>query len=237
VPSYFTDDKKTLNMTRITILFSICVLNTTGCFSQKNELLSFFEEIHRDSTINTLHLRQMGFNFKDIPDPLAVRYFFDNNEDNLYAIGEAYNMDENTYTEVQYKRTVSAVFSKTIGTIVILSYWLDGTTYLALFNKTKDSIVATMPFRIPRPAAGEAFLHSILFPSNYIFSIETTHEWTTVTTRVKLIEIDFDNEKFIEHNNIELDSPMTISRFDMNFQELFELVGISEDGELINPKQ
>jgi hypothetical protein len=126
---------------------------------------------------------------------------------------------------------VEAIFSKTISNHVkILSYWLDGTNYLAIYNKTKDTIISTYPFCIFADE-GEAFTHSILFSNNYIFTVETTEK-----TRVKLIEIDPDNERFIEHKNIVMEDFMVIENMSPNnekYQKALKLASISEEGELL----
>ena len=222
-------------MKRVIILFSICVLNLTGCPCQTPSLLSFFKEIQTDSIVNTLDFGQKNIYKIDIADPISIYYFFNNDEENLYDTGEAYNMDDNTYTKVRYKRTVTAVFSKTIDSITILCYWLDRVNYLAIYNKTKDTIVSTYPFCIYTVAVGESFTHSMLFPNNYIFSIETTDE-TTVNTKVKLIEIDYVNDRFIEHKNVMMESAIYIEDMQLNnekYQRALELVGISKTGELL----
>ena len=109
-------------MKRIIILFVFCALNTANCISQTHDLLSFFKEIRGDSTVNTLDFGLKNIPKKNVPDPLSIRYFFGNNKENLYVVGEAYNMDENTYTEIRYKQTVAAVFSKKVESIALLCY-------------------------------------------------------------------------------------------------------------------
>jgi hypothetical protein len=213
------------------LIFLLCWLITTNCIGQKRDLLSFFDNIKQDSTVNSLDFGLRKIHQKDITDAMSIYYFFGNNEDNLYGIEEAYNMDYNTYTEVKYKRIVSALFSKTINKFVILCYWLDEVNSLAIYDATKDLIGSTYPFcKLPN-GQGEAFLHSILFSNNYIFSIETEAK-----TRVKLIEIDSVNGKFIERKNVMMNETMYIE--DVNpgnekYQTALNLVGISKTGELL----
>ena len=218
-------------MKRIIELFSVCLFYVTNCAGQTNCLLPFFEEIQKDSTVNTLYFFRENIHGEDIPDSVSVYYFFNNNKEKLYAIGEAYDMDDNTYTEYQYKRIVTALFSKTTDTVTLLSYWLDGINYLAIYNRLKNRIVSTCTFDIPTEGAGEAFTHSILFPNNYIFTIETVEK-----TRVKLIEIDPVNERFIEHKNMIMENTIYIedmSSVNEKYQKALELAGISDEGELL----
>jgi len=209
------------------------------CTGQTHNLLSFFEEIQRDSTVNTLDFGLKNISGKDITDSVAIHYFFNNDKGKLYAEEEAYNMDDNTYKVVRYKRTVEAIFSKKIDTINILCYWIDAVNYLAIYNKTKDTIVSNYPFCVLNTAAGETFTHSVLFPNNYIFSIETTDD-TTTKTRAKLIEIDCVNERFIERKNVVLESAIIIENMDSNdekYKRALNSVGISEKGGLLMPNQ
>jgi hypothetical protein len=217
-------------MKKITI-FSICCLIATNCTGQKHDLLSFFDNIKQDSIVNSLDFGLKNIFQKDITDSVSIYYFFENNEDNLYGIGEAYNMDYNTYTEVKYKRTVTALFSKKTNKFVILCYWIDEINYLAIYDVTRDFIVSTYPFCKPTTGQGEDFLHSILFANNYIFTIETTEK-----TRIKLIEIDYINGKFNEHKNIIMDDFMIIEDMSPNnekYNKALKLAGISETGELL----
>jgi hypothetical protein len=185
--------------------------------------------------VNTLDFGLKSVRGKSIADALSIYYFFGSNKENLYAIGEAYNMDDNTYAEVTYKRIVEAIFSKTISNHVkILSYWLDGTNYLAIYNIAKDSIVSTYPFCI-FPDEGESFTHSILFPNNYIFNVATTEK-----TRIKLIEVDTVSGQFIEHKNIIMEEIMIvedISIINEKYQKALKVVGISEEGELLEENE
>jgi hypothetical protein len=217
-------------MQKMKSVLLISLLNITVCAGQK-DLLSFFYDIPKDSIVNTLDFGRKSIRGKNIADTVSIYYFFENNKGNLYATGEAYNMDDNTYTQVKYKRIVEAIFSKTISKhLQILSYWLDGTNYLAIYNQTNDSIISTYPFCIFTDGAGESFTHSILFPNNYIFTVETAEK-----TRIKLIETDTVKKQFIEHKNIIMEGIMIIE--DMlpangKYQKALRLAGISEEGKL-----
>jgi hypothetical protein len=216
-------------MKKILILL-FCWLTATNCIGQKHDLLLFFDNIKQDSIVNSLDFGLNKIHKKNIPDTISIYYFFENNENNLYGIEEVHDMEYNTYTEVKYKRTVTALFSKTINKFVLLCYWLDGLNYLAIFDTTKDLIVATYPF-CRLIGQGEEFLYSILFSNNYILCIETEEK-----TRVKLVKIDYVNGKFIERKNIIMNDTIYIE--DVNpdnekYQIALKLVGISATGELL----
>jgi hypothetical protein len=215
-------------MKHIVIVF-IYFLVTIECNGRNSDLLSFFNTIKEDSIVNTLDIGRKSIKGKIIDDILVIRYFLENKEENLYYIVEEYDMDDNTYSDVTYKRQVFGLFSKKIDSTVLICYNMDGIYFLSIFNTVKDAIVSTYKFR-ESPDEDESFTQSILF-SNYIFTIETESN-----THIKLVKIDYPNGKFIEHKNIIMDDFMIIEDVNPNnekYQKALKLIGISENGELI----
>jgi hypothetical protein len=181
--------------------------------------------------VNSLDASKMQSSYqKDLPDSLALRYFFNNKKEELYATTEAYNMDENTYKTVTYKRKVNALFSKKIALQkYVICYWLEQAAYLAIYDDSKDAITDSYVFCIPTDV-GEYFTHSILFANNSIFTIETKEQ-----TRLKLIDIDATTGKFVVRKNTLSDSYMVIE--DVNpknekYKRALSLLGITQDGQL-----
>jgi hypothetical protein len=201
-----------------------------NCHGNSYDLLSFFNNIRQDSIINTSDFGNKNIQWEIIDDSLVIRHFLSNKEEDLYYTVEEYNMDNNTYSNVIYKRKVFGLFSKKIdSSSVLICYYMDGVYYLSIFNMAINSIVANYKFG-EFPDESESFTQSILF-ANYIFTIETTEK-----TRAKLIEIDYINGKFNEHKNIIMDDFMIIEDMSPNnekYNKALKLAGISETGELL----
>jgi hypothetical protein len=221
---------------RNTLISLVCYLITTNCIGQGHNLLSFFDNIALDSIVNTMDFAGKNIREKIIDDSLVIRYFLANKKENLHYLVEEYDMDDNTYSNVTYKRKVFGLFSKKVNSkVLLLCYWMDGINYLAIYNTKIDIISNIYKFRMP-PEEGESFIQSILFPNNYVFTIETE-----VKTRVKLVEIDYVNGKFIERKNIIMDDIMyiedVVDHTNEKYQKALKLIGISETGELleVNP--
>jgi hypothetical protein len=217
------------------IIISMCLLHFLICNGQDSTLLTFFNEVKVDSIINALNIVKSKYNYNnDIPDKFIIKYFLGGNSDELYTTDEAYNMDDNTYRTIKYKRTVNAILSKKTKTSILICYWLDEYLYLSTYDIIKDTVRGSYIFCIPRTNSDE-FTYSILFPNDYIFTIETTDK-----TNIKLIKIDYANGKFIEQKSIIMDDFMIIEDLSLNnekYNKALKLAGISETGELLEEKQ
>ncbi len=174
------------------------IIIVLGLFiAQKNfgqiKLMSYFNEINKDSTINTLSFGKMGYNYqKDLSDEIIIRYFLKNKAD-LYRTIEIYNPDDNIYSDVKVKRVINALFcKKETHNMLLLCYWFGENAYLSMYDNTKDTLLDSYLFCV-LPDEGEIFLHSILFADNYIYTVETRDE----ETHLRYVKIDFEERKFV----------------------------------------
>jgi hypothetical protein len=212
------------------IIILFCLQHSILCSGQHSTLLTFFNEVRADTILNTLVINEYN-DSKNIPDKFVIKYFLGENSDKLYNTDEAYNMDDNTYKTIRYKRTVKPIFFKKINDYALICYWLEEFLYLSTYDMKKDVIVDSYIFSVFYGISDE-FTYSILFPNNYIFTIETTDK-----TRIKLVKIDYISKKFVEQKNIIMGEIVLIGDIlrpdNENYKKAIELMGISKTGELL----
>jgi hypothetical protein len=167
-------------------------------------LLSFFDMLPNNTTIST----DLGCNYdgKELSDELVIKYFFNNNKEALYAVGLAYNHDENTYTEYTYKKDVTCIFAKKITkNLFLLCYgWIGANPpksndneyryWLSLYDSEEDRLTDTRSFCWWTPH--ELFKKSIIFSDNQIFSVELVSENQELVSFLEYFVIDKEAGKF-----------------------------------------
>jgi len=212
------------------ILISLS-LNSIG---QGSELLSYFSLIKNDSIVNTRYIKYKGaylcdkFDKNNVPDSITLKYFFGNDTANMYYEVEDYSPDFNTYKTEVVKKLLCPLFYKKQKDIYLICYDIDNIIYLSMYNIKQDTIISSYVVSDYTDEHGDQVTHSIIFPNNYIASVET--KWGG-DVFYKLIKIDIDKKEFVLIKNIKT------SGKGLNDQEIYkkihQILGINEKGELL----
>lgn len=215
------------------ILFNIILIAIgLNVLSQERHLLSYFNKIKEDSIVNTrkMHLAELCSRFYDhnVPDSITLKYFFDNDTANLYFEYEGYNVDDHTYTYFRQKKLVCPFFYKRHEGYYLLCYDIDNLTSLSIYDAKCDKILSSYVVGDYTDEYGNQVTHSIIFPNNYIASVEIKYGGDVF---YKLLKIDIDNKTFVLIKSIKTYGG------DISDQEIYkrtyEILGINEKGELI----
>jgi len=206
---------------------------TLNTLAQERDLLSYFIKLKEDSIINTrkMHVAELCSRFFDnnVPDTLTLKYFFDNDTANMYYEVEDYSPDFNTYKTEVVKKLLCPLFYKKYKNIYLICYDIDHIIYLSFYDSNRDTVLLSYIVSDFTDEYGNEVTHSIIFPNNYIASVEIKYGGDVY---YKLLKIDIENKTFILIKNIKIDGKK------LNDQEIYkrvyEMLGINEKGELIN---
>ena len=213
----------------IKIIFISLCLNSIG---QGSKLLSFFSLIKNDSIVNTRYIKCRGaylcdkFYKNNVPDSITLKYFLGDDTANMYYEVEDYSPDFNTYKTEVVKKLLCPLFYKEYGTKFLICYEIDNIVYLSIYDIEKDIIISSYIVSDYTDEHGDQVTHSIIFPNNYIASIEL--KWGG-NVYYKLIKIDLDRGYFSVLKNIE--ALGTNKAYDEIYKNVFEILGINQKGE------
>jgi hypothetical protein len=195
------------------------------CQNQKHFLDYFPDLQNRDTVINSAYLWNMLDLKKEIDTIFTLKYFFDNKVENMHAIFEGYNADENTYTYTPYTKGVYPVYKNRENEyLYLLCYSIESVMYLAMYNIQNDVLVNTLivaDFSNER----DQFIQSIMLPNDYIVTVQSIDK-----TYYILSKIDYESRKFIEIKKIK---PSSVQSFHGIMNDAMKTLGISETGELL----
>jgi len=212
----------------ITIVF---LVNLTS-YSQENKLLKYFLIIKNDSIINTgkMHIATLCSKFykNPVPDSITLKYFFNNDTANMYYEVEDYSPDFNTYKTEVVKKLLCPLFYKKQKDIYLICYDIDNIIYLSMYDIKQDTIISSYVVSDYTDEHGDQVTNSIIFPNNYIASVEI--KWNG-DYFYKLLKIDIDKKEFVLIKNIKF----TNRNISVNevFKKIHQILGINEKGELI----
>ena len=215
----------------ITIL-SICFLSVNS-----QSLLSYFHFIENDTIINTGDdiLSRIGvlcLKFRDnpIPDSITLKYFFNNDTTNMYYedIVSDLEFPDSTYIYILKKEFCPLFCKEFFKNYFLICYDIDNIIYMSIYDSDLDTIISSYIVSDYTDEYGNQVTHSIIFPNNYIASVET--KWGG-DVFYKLIKIDIDKKEFVLIKNIKT------SGRGLNDQEIYkkihQILGINDKGELI----
>jgi len=216
---------------RVFIITIVFLVNLTS-YSQENKLLKYFLIIKNDSIINTgkMHIATLCSKFykNPVPDSITLKYFFNNDTANMYYEVEDYSPDFDMWTSEIIKKTVCPFFYKKYNEFYLICYEISHIIYLSIYDYKRDTIVTSYIVSDYTDQHGNQVINSIIFPNNYIASVET--KWGG-DVFYKLIKIDIDKKEFVLIKNIKT------SGKGLNDQEIYrrtyQILGINEKGELI----
>ncbi len=217
---------KTNTMKKIIILLatSIGFLNAS---CQNKKILTYFPETEND-TIRTIQEQNSYYNISqknNIPDTMALRYFFDNDIKKMYGTEEGYNVDDNSYTTVSYVKKVCPLFKKANKHLYLLCYGIKSVLYLSIYNPVNDKIINSYIISDFTDNLGNAVTHSTIFPNGYIVTVQINDN-----THYKLAKIDYELQKIVILKDIKKND---MSEYDKRYKEAFSVLGITERGQLI----
>ena len=210
--------------------FLICAM--VSCFQvfcQSVNLIKFFPPIELDS-INTLNFQAVYYQnakVRGLPDKVALKYFFNNKEEDMFGTEQGFNVDNNTYTTTSYKIQVIPLFSVKCKGLYLLSYGINSVLYISMYDFGKDTIFNSNIISDFSDEMGNNVIHSILF-KDYIVTTEIGKK-----VYYKLYKIDCDAKKFkllksIERQNINVQQ-------DIIFNEALKYLSIINKGILNQP--
>ena len=215
----------------IKIIFISLCLNSIG---QGSILLSFFSLIKNDSIVNTRYIKYRGaylcdkFYKNNVPDSITLKYFLGNDTANMYYEVEDYSPDFDTYKTEVVKKLLCPLFYKEYGTKFLICYEIDNIIYLSFYDLNHDTIMSSYIVSDYTDEHGDQVTHSIIFPNNYIASVEI--KWSG-DYFYKLLKIDIDKKEFVLIKNIKFTNRNT--SVEEVFKKTYQILGINEKGELI----
>jgi hypothetical protein len=215
----------------IKIIFISLCLNSIG---QGSKLLSFFSLIKNDSIVNTRYIKCRGaylcdkFYKNNVPDSITLKYFLGDDTANMYYEVEDYSPDFNTYKTEVVKKLLCPLFYKEYGTKFLICYEIDNIVYLSIYDIEKDIIISSYIVSDYTDEHGDQVTHSIIFPNNYIASVEI--KWSG-DYFYKLLKIDIDKKEFVLIKNIKFTNRNT--SVEEVFKKTYQILGINEKGELM----
>lgn len=180
-----------MKRTIIIILLMFFVLAPAS--SQNKKLLMLFQEISTDSTISTVQQQNPYYERAtkiQLPDDLALKYFFKNKND-MIGEEEGYNADENKYHTTKYIKKVCPLFYQKFESSILLYYGIESCFYVSFYDSDSDSFVKTIKVSDFSDDLGNLVTHSII-NSKGIFTVHIGKN--TVYTLKKM---DLKNKDFI----------------------------------------
>jgi hypothetical protein len=199
------------------------VINAS-CQDNKN-LLDYFPDLQNENLIiNTGTLWKLNTS-NPLDTTIALKYFFNNDTKKMHYVYQAYNMDDNTYTDVPYIKEVYPLYKIKKGDVYLLCYNLESVIDLIFYDYKNDKIISTFTIGDDSDEYSNIYTYSIIFPNNYIAAIKVTEKVYYI-----LSKIDYEVHKFIELKRVEANRNQSDYAIMNN---VFDALGISETGELL----
>jgi hypothetical protein len=199
-------------------------------FSQ--ELLKYFSTIKNDSIVDTgeMHIASLCSKYDEnpLPDSITLKYFFNHDTANMYYKAVDYSTDFDTWHTSIIKKTTCPFFYKKFNEYYLICYEIDYIIYLSIYDLKRDTILSSYVVCDYTDENGNQVTHSIIFPNNYIASVETNWDGDVI---YKLLKIDIENKEFVIIKNIKFTN-RSISIEEV-FKRTYQILGINEKGELI----
>jgi len=216
------------------LIIIIFLITKISVFSQQNELLKYFSSIKYDSIITTRKMNKVNicakFYENPVPDSITLKYFFNNDTTNMYYEMEDYSPDFDKWTSEVIKKTVCPFFYKKCNEFYLICYDISNIIYLSFYDLNHDTIISSYIVSDYTDEYGNEVTHSIIFPNNYIASVEI--KWSG-DYFYKLLKIDIDKKEFVLIKNIKFTNRNT--SVEEVFKKTYQILGINEKGELFQP--
>jgi hypothetical protein len=199
-------------------------------FSQ--ELLKYFSTIKNDSIVDTgeMHIASLCSKYDEnpLPDSITLKYFFNNDTENMYYKAVDYSTDFDTWHTSIIKKTTCPFFYKKFNEYYLICYEIDYIIYLSIYDSKRDTILSSYVVCDITDENGNQVTQSIIFPNNYIASVETMWGGDVF---YKLLKIDIGKNKFILIKNIKTSGEHLTD--EEIYKRTYQILGINEKGELI----
>ena len=207
----------------------IAFITSINASSQTDRVLSdyFPEKQDPNRIVDSRHLFSLNFT-NPLDTVVALRYFFDNDSRNMHFMYEAFNMDDNTYTLVPYIRIVYLLYRIKKQDVYLLAYGLENHIYIAIFDYRSGRIENTF-IVVSDSDFADTSRRSTIFPNGHIVTVELSERAYYILTK-----IDYSSRRFIELKRIEADGNQSDRRL---MDSAFEALGISREGDLLQPNQ
>jgi hypothetical protein len=212
-------------MKKFVIVIIVLIWNISANCQENKKIGDYFPIIQsKDTILNTEYL--LSINSINIDTIVALKYFFNNNIDEMHDIEYGYNSDTHEDFVTPYTKKVYPLFKKTINkTLYLLCYSISYVIYMAIYDYEDDNIESTIIVVDNDPEA-DAFIWSTIFINkNYIVTLESIDKLYYI-----LSKIDYESRKFIELKRVET---IRNQSYDAIMNNSFYELGISEEGELL----
>jgi hypothetical protein len=205
----------------------LLIIVFTGCLNAQGQntkkLLDYFPNLPNRETIITSAQLWHARPKNEMDTILALKYFFNNDVNQMHDIEVGSDMEENIYTP--YTKKVKILYKKMINeNIYLLCYIIKSYIYLSFYNYDSDKIEQTLDIA-DFSNEGDIFTWSTIFPNNYIVTIQSVDKIHYI-----LSKIDYKDRKFVELKKIEATMYNNYNELESN---AFEVLGISRTGELL----
>jgi hypothetical protein len=205
----------------------IAFTNVINASCQDTKKLSdYFPDVQNENiNMNTGNLWRLNTG-NPLDTVIALKYFFDNDTKKMHDVYQAYNMDDNVYTDVPYIKKIYPLYKIAVKNVYLLCYKLESITNLLFYNYNDDKIITTFMIGDDSDEYGNIYTYSVILPDNYIATIQFYDKVYYI-----LYRIDYEAKKFIELKKIEVD-PANSNDTEIK-SNLYDALGISEPGELL----
>jgi hypothetical protein len=206
-------------------MITLAIVINANCQGNK-KLLDYFPDLPNENIILTTGTLWKLNADNPLDTTIALKYFFDNDTEKMHDVYQAYNMDDNVYTDVPYVKEVYPLYKIKNKDIYLLCYKLESVTNLMFYDYKNDKIISVFTAGDNSDEYGNIYTYSIIFPNNYIATIQFYDQVYYI-----LYKIDYNMKKFIEIKKVEVDP--TDQNDNTIRSNLFYTLGISETGELL----
>jgi hypothetical protein len=212
-------------MKRIFILMiTLAIIINASCQDNK-KLLDYFPDLStKDTIIESWQLFDAAVRCKtEIDTTVALKYFFNNDVNQMHDIDVGYNMDDNIYIYTPYTKKVEPLYKIKEKDIYLFCYAINSVIYLTMYDYKNDKLGDV--FIVVDETDYNWSIHSTIFPNNYILTVNRENKAYYI-----LSKIDCESRKFIELKKIEIDKNQNDNDL---WENAFEVLGISRTGELL----
>ncbi|MCL2027168.1 MAG: hypothetical protein FWG79_01655 [Bacteroidales bacterium] len=226
-----------MKTTLITMFALICFVNANISANvngqvntndqNKTRISDYFPDMKQDTIITSVYLWNMVDFEREIDTNLALKYFFNNNSEEMHDIFEGYNVDENTSIYVPFVKKVHPIYRKRIDDdLYLLYYYIQSVIYLTMYDYANDKFESTLMIGDFSDDM-DVFTRSTIFSNNYIVTVQSAEEAYYI-----LSKIDYATRRIIELKKMEVDVNQPLRKL---VDDSFEALGISKEGELLEP--
>jgi hypothetical protein len=214
-------------MKRIFILMITLAVITNASCQENKRLLDYFPDLpNKDTIIVSWQLFAAAVRCEiEIDTTMALKYFFNNDVNQMHDIDVGSDMEENIWIYTPYTKKVEPLYKVKEENTYLLCYSISSVVYLAMYDYKNDTLGDVFIVVDETDDYGNTYTRSTIFFNNYILTVEAYEKAYYI-----LSKIDYETRKFIELKKIETKRWQGDKEI---IDNAYEALGISKTGELL----